>query len=103
MLGGAWQHLARYGAMARAGAELLTPDAVARTHHVARQSIGALVERGQADGSFRTDLPAHWLVTASITLIHACADGVRSGQIDEGDAPRILRTSVRDLFIGTRR
>jgi len=42
-------------------------------------------------------------VTASITLIHACADGVRSGQIDEGDAPRILRTSVRDLFIGTRR
>ena len=103
MLTEAWQHLARYGAMARAVAELLTPDAVARTHHAAHQAIGALLERGQADGSFRTDLPAHWLVMASITLIHACADGVRSGQIDQRDAPRILRTSIRDLFIGTRR
>ena len=103
MLAGAWRDLARYGAMARAVAELLTPDAVARTHQAAHHAIGALLARGQADGSFRTDLPANWLVLASITLIHACADGVRSGQIDERDAARILRTSIRDLFTGTRR
>jgi len=103
MLAGAWQHLARYAAMARAVAELLTPDAVARTHQAAHHAIGALLARGQADGSFRTDLPANWLVLASITLIHACADGVRSGQIDQRDAARILRTSIRDLFTGTRR
>ena len=103
VLAGAWQHLARYGAMAQAVAELLTPDAVARTHQAAHQAIGTLLARGQADGSFRTDLPANWLVTACITLIHACADGVRAGQIDERDAARILRTSVRDLFIGTGR
>jgi AcrR family transcriptional regulator len=78
MLAGAWQHLAHYGAMARAVAELLTPDAVARTHQAAHHAIGALLARGQADASFRTDLPANWLVLASITLIHACADGVRS-------------------------
>ncbi|HEX9538716.1 MAG TPA: TetR/AcrR family transcriptional regulator [Streptosporangiaceae bacterium] len=103
VLAGAWQHLARYGAMAQAVAELLTPDAVARTHQAAHQAIGTLLARGQADGSFRTDLPANWLVTACITLIHACADGVRAGQIDERDAARILRTSVRDLFTGTGR
>lgn len=103
VLAGAWQHLARYGAMAQAVAELLTPPAVARTHQAAHQAIGTLLARGQADGSFRTDLPANWLVTACITLIHACADGVRAGQIDERDAARILRTSVRDLFIGTGR
>jgi hypothetical protein len=33
--------------------------------------------------------------------VHACADQVRAGQIDEHDAPRILTTSVRDLFTGT--
>ncbi len=103
VLAGAWQHLARYGAMAQAVAELLTPDAVARTHQAAHQAIGTLLARGQADGSFRTDLPTNWLVTACITLIHACADEVRAGQIDERDAARILRTSVRDLFIGTGR
>jgi hypothetical protein len=88
--------------MAAAVAELLSPEAVTRTHQAAHYTIGALLERGQADGSFRTDLPAGWLVTASIALVHACSDGVRAGHIDEQDAARILTTSVRDLLTGTR-
>ena len=102
MLAAAWQHLARYGAMAAAVAELLSPDAVTRTHQAAHHTVGALLARGQADGSFRTDLPARWLVTAAIALVHACSDQVRAGHIDEQDAARILTTSVRDLFTGTR-
>ncbi len=102
MLAAAWQHLAGYGAMAAAVAELLSPEAVTRTHQAAHQTVGALLERGQADGSFRTDLPAGWLVTACIALIHACSDGVRAGQIEQHDAVRILTTSIRDLFTGTR-
>jgi len=101
MISAAWQHLARYGAMAAAVAELLSPEAVTRTHQAAHHTIGALLERGQADGSFRTDLPAGWLVTACIALVHACSDQVRAGQIDDHDAVRILTTSVRDLFTGT--
>jgi TetR/AcrR family transcriptional regulator, mexCD-oprJ operon repressor len=102
MLAAAWQHLARYQAMAAAVAELLSPEAVTRTHQALHQIIGALLERGRADGSFRTDLPARWLVTASIALVHACSDGVRAGQIAEHDAVRILTTSLRDLLTGTR-
>ena len=103
MLAATWQHLARYQAMAAAVAELLNPEAVARTHQAAHQTIGALLERGRADGSFRSDLPAGWLVTASIALVHACSDGVRAGQIAEQDAVRILSTSIRDLFTGASR
>jgi AcrR family transcriptional regulator len=98
MLAVTWQHLARYQAMAAAVAELLTPEAVTRTHQAAHHTIGALLQRGQADGSFRTDLPARWLVTASIALVHACNDEVRAGRIDEHDAIGILTTSVRDLL-----
>jgi AcrR family transcriptional regulator len=101
MLAATWQHLARYGAMAAAVAELLSPEAVTRTHQAAHHTIGALLERGQADGSFRTDLPARWLVTASIALVHTCADEVRAGHIDERDAVGILTTSVRDLLTGS--
>jgi AcrR family transcriptional regulator len=102
MLAATWQHLARYRAMAAAVAELLSPEAVTRTHQAAHHTIGALLARGQADGSFRTDLPAEWLVTASIALVHACSDGVRAGHIEEHDAVGILTTSVRDLLTGTR-
>jgi TetR/AcrR family transcriptional regulator, mexCD-oprJ operon repressor len=103
ILAATWQHLARYQAMAAVVAELLSPEAITRTHQAAHHAIGALLARGQADGSFRTDLPEDWLVTACIALIHACSDGVRSGLIDELDAVRILSTSVRDLFTGTGR
>jgi len=96
-----WQQLAGNQAMAQAVAELLPPEAVTRTHQAAHQTIASLLARGQADGSFRSDLPASWLVPATIALIHACNDAVRTGQIESGDALRILTTSVRDLFTGT--
>ncbi len=100
MIAAAWQHLARYGAMAQAVAERLSPDAVTRSHHAAHQAIGALAERGRADSSFRTDVPAGWLVTACIAVIHACAAEVRAGRIDENDAARILTITIRDMFTG---
>jgi hypothetical protein len=86
--------------MAQAVAEQMSPEAIARTHQAAHRTIGALLARGQADGSFRTDLPAAWLVTSTIALIHACADEVRAGRIADDDAARILTVTVRDLFTG---
>jgi TetR/AcrR family transcriptional regulator, mexCD-oprJ operon repressor len=59
-----------------------------------------MLERGRADGSFRTDLPASWLVTSCIAVIHACADEVRAGRIAEPDAVHALTLTVRDLFTG---
>jgi TetR/AcrR family transcriptional regulator, mexCD-oprJ operon repressor len=75
--------------------------AAAWQHQAAHQALAALLERGRADGSFRTDVPAAWLATAVVALIHACSDSVRAGTIDPGEAARILRVSVRDLFTGT--
>lgn len=103
MLAASWRHLARYGAMGQAVAEQLSSEAVIRSHQAAHQTVGALLERGRADGSFRTDLPAAWLVTSCIAVIHACAEEVRAGRIDEHDAVRILTVTVRDLFTGTGR
>src|ERR1700734_3238587 len=62
----AWRPLARYSAMAQAVAEQMTPEAVARTHRAAHHTLGALVERGRADGSFRSDLPVRWLGTTRV-------------------------------------
>jgi TetR/AcrR family transcriptional regulator, mexCD-oprJ operon repressor len=100
LLAGAWRHLARYSAMAQAVAEQLSPEAMSRTHQAAHHTLGALLERGRADGSFRSDLPVSWLVTTCIAVIHACAAEVREGRIEERDAVRILTTTVRDLFTG---
>jgi hypothetical protein len=76
---------------------------VAPSPRAAHQPSGALLDRGRPDGSFRTDVPAGWLVTACIAVIHACAAEVRAGRMDEHDAARVLTVTVRDMFTGTAR
>lgn len=58
------------------------------------------MERGRADGSFRADLPAAWLLTSALALIHAGAQEVRAGRIDELNALHVLTVTVRGLLIG---
>jgi AcrR family transcriptional regulator len=101
MIAAAWHHLSRNEAMAQAVSELLSPEAVTRTHRAAFAGISQLVRRGQAEGSFRTDLPADWLAHASIALLHQCNDGVMTGRMDADDALRIITTSIRDLACDT--
>ena|SRR5437588_358536 len=78
-------------------------DAAAELHQAAFGPVGALAERGQADGSFRADVPASWLVTSFFALIHACAGEVRARRLEAGDAQRALIATVTDLFAGGRR
>jgi len=97
VLAAGWQELDRYGAVAAAAATQLSPDALTRTHESAHERVRELVERGRADGSFRTDLPASWLVASCFALIHACAGEVRAGRIDPDRGLDVLTTTVRGL------
>ena len=98
-----WQMVGQHAAMAAAAARGLSAEAIARARQAAYGPVGVLAERGQADGSFRADVPAGWLVTSFFALIHACAGDVRAGRLDAGDAQRVLTLTVTDLFAGGRR
>jgi TetR/AcrR family transcriptional repressor of mexCD-oprJ operon len=93
----------QHAAMAAAAARWLSAEAMGRSHQAAFGPVRALTERGQADGSFRTDVPAGWLVTSFFALIHACAGEVHAGRLEAGDAQRVLVVTVTDLFAGGRR
>jgi TetR/AcrR family transcriptional regulator, mexCD-oprJ operon repressor len=95
-----WGHLARHQDMAAASAADLSPDAMRRAHGAARSTILALVDRGRQDGAFRTDLPAEWLVTATLALIHGAAEEVRAGSLDEHAALGALLATVDGLLAG---
>jgi TetR/AcrR family transcriptional regulator, mexCD-oprJ operon repressor len=97
-----WRELDRNRAVAQAAAEHLSSDAMTRAHETAHRQVAELVERGRAEGAFRTDVPAEWLVTSCFALMHACGDEVRAGRIDAAAAPPILTATIRDLFVGAR-
>lgn len=95
-----WAQLARNAEIRRASAAELSEDAMRRVHGSAHAVVHALVERGRRDGSFRTDVPAGWLITSLLALVHAAADEVRADVLDSDAALDALTVTVTDLFVG---
>lgn len=96
----AWDHLDRNGAIARAAEDQLTSEAMSRAHAALRAPIGALLARGQAEGAFRTDLPAAWMIASYFALMHACGEEVRAGRLDAAGAVAALQPTLRAVFTG---
>ena len=103
MLTAAWSALARLNTLARAGAEHLPADHLHRTHAPLIAHMQALAERGQADGVFRTDLPADWLVSSFYALVHGADDHARAHGLDRSQVLDMLSTTVREVFGGHER
>ncbi len=94
----AWVEQDRYEGIAHVVAAGLSSSALIRAHESLHEPISALIRRGQADGSFRDDLPSEWLLTSYFSLMHACGDEVRAGKIEPADAVPVLQATIRGLF-----
>jgi TetR/AcrR family transcriptional repressor of mexCD-oprJ operon len=98
-----WRELDRNSAIAAAASRQLSSAALTRAHQAPQDRIRALIERGRDDGSFRTDLPADWLLTTFFALLHATGDEVRAGRLDTAEALRALTGTLADVFASKRR
>jgi AcrR family transcriptional regulator len=99
LIDASWQEIGRNEEIGRAATELST-DEMRRAHQAARGVIRRLVERGVREGVFRTDVPADWLVTCALALVHAAAEAVRHAELESRAALAVLSITVTDLFVG---
>jgi TetR/AcrR family transcriptional regulator, mexCD-oprJ operon repressor len=100
LIAAAWREIDRNRVVATAASEQLSPAALARSHAALHEPITALVERGQAAGAFRADLPPGWLVASYFALMHACGEEVRAGRLDADAAVPTLQATIRGAFRG---
>lgn len=98
MIEASWQRLGSVEALVRAAAEHVPADHVQRTHAALMALTRGVIERGQREGAFRTDLSARWLVHAYYALIHAADEMARSGGAGRKKSLEMLKTSVLDLL-----
>jgi TetR/AcrR family transcriptional regulator, mexCD-oprJ operon repressor len=98
LIAAAWRRQGHDDAIAGALRHQLSAQRLRRAHAALHEPIAALIERGRAEGAFRTDLPSAWLLASYFALVHGCSDEVHAGRIRAGDATAILQTTVRDLF-----
>jgi AcrR family transcriptional regulator len=93
-----WEEVSRNAHIAEAAASELSAGARQASHASGIELVRRLVARGRAEGAFRTDVPAEWLVTALFALIHSTHDAVAAGDLDAAAGHDALLATVPDLF-----
>lgn len=97
VLRAAWTVIGRYRGLVIVNQRLERAELRARLAP-ALTPIHALLVRGQRGGTFDPDLPAQWLLTTIIDLIHSASRQVTAGAMDAAAAESaLLRTAMAAL------
>jgi AcrR family transcriptional regulator len=89
-----WRTLGRYHALVAVNTGSQAPEQLHHRHGPVLRALAPLVERGQAAGAFRADVPAAWHVAMVIALVHAGSAELRAGRTGEAEAEAALVATV---------
>jgi TetR/AcrR family transcriptional repressor of mexCD-oprJ operon len=89
-----WRTLGRYHALIAVNTGAQTHEELHHRHGSVLGTLLPLVERGQADGVFRTDVPAGWHLAMVMALIHAGSAELQAGRVPEADTEAALVATV---------
>jgi AcrR family transcriptional regulator len=95
-----WRMLGRYHVLVAITTSTSTPEELHRRHEPVLGRLLPLVERGQAAGVFRADVPAGWHVAMLMAVIHAASAELRAGRVDEAAAEAAVVNSVLGALVG---
>jgi AcrR family transcriptional regulator len=94
VLAATWRTLARYHPLIEINTRRHTHEELHHRHGTVLGALQPLIERGQADGVFRSDVPAAWHLGMLMALVHAASGELRAGRVAEEDAQAALVASV---------
>ncbi len=93
-----WQIVYRFRSLLMAAQDTLPPGRIRSLHAEPMDRVERLVERGQAQEMFRSDLPTSWLVGTMQRIMHGAAEDIEAGRIEPGDAAPFIAATVLAAF-----
>ena len=84
----------RYHALVAINTGTQTHEELHHRHGSVLGTLLPLIERGQAAGEFRTDVPAAWHLAMLMALIHAGSAELQARRVPEADAEAALVATV---------
>jgi len=96
----AWRKLGRYHALVAINTSTQTPEQLRHRHGAVLGRLLPLVERGQAEGAFRADVPAGWHLSMFMALVHAGSAEMRAGRMPTDQAEAALVATVLGAVAG---
>jgi AcrR family transcriptional regulator len=95
-----WQKLDAFQALLAINTARLTPQELHRRHLPVTTLFVPLIERGQAAGVFRSDLPVSWHLAVLRAIAHTASFELQAGRIPEADVEAALLSTVLSALAG---
>jgi AcrR family transcriptional regulator len=89
-----WRELDRFHALLAINTARLSAAELHRRHLPVLSQFAPLIERGQKQGLFRSDLPVSWHLAVIRAIVHAASNEIQSGRLAESEAESAMLSTA---------
>jgi AcrR family transcriptional regulator len=97
-----WKQLSQFHSVLGININRLSAKELRRRHLPMTTQFIPLLERGQAEGVFRSDVSAEWLIAVVRAIVHVASTELQAGRLSEADVERTMLTTAHAAVAGTR-
>jgi AcrR family transcriptional regulator len=95
-----WKQLAQFHGLLAINTARLSAEELHRRHLPVLDQFAPLIERGQRQGVFRSDLPVSWQLAVVRSLVHTASHEIRGGRIRESEAEATMISTILGAISG---
>ena len=89
-----WRQLSQFHTILQININRLSATELHRRHLPVTTQIVPLLERGQAEGVFRNDVSAAWLIAVVRAIVHVASTELQAGRLSGSDVERTMLTTA---------
>jgi len=89
-----WRQLSEFHNILQINMNRLSAQELRRRHLPMTKQFIPLLERGQAEGVFRSDVSATWLIAVVRAIVHVASTELQAGRLSEADVERTMLTTA---------
>ncbi|HST15371.1 MAG TPA: TetR/AcrR family transcriptional regulator [Gaiellaceae bacterium] len=89
-----WKELSQFHGVLAINIGRLPAKELRRRHLPMTTQFIPLLERGQADGAFRSDVSAEWLIAVIRAIVHLASTELQAGRLSQADVERTMLTTA---------
>jgi AcrR family transcriptional regulator len=89
-----WKQLSEFHSILQININRLSAPELRRRHLPMTTQFIPLLERGQADGVFRSDVSATWLIAVVRAIVHVASTELQAGRLSQEEVERTMLTTA---------
>ncbi|HEY6960885.1 MAG TPA: TetR/AcrR family transcriptional regulator [Gaiellaceae bacterium] len=89
-----WEQLSQFHSVLQININRLSAKELHRRHLPITTQFVPLLERGQAEGVFRSDVSAQWLIAVLRAIVHVASTELQAGRLSQAEVEQTMLTTA---------